>query len=49
MTSAMSELRRRVRAEQSPPRFDPCLPRAAAGPKTMLRFGDLSFQQAPIM
>ena len=32
MTSAMSELRRRVRAEQSPPRFDPCLPRAAAGP-----------------
>jgi ATP-dependent DNA ligase len=28
----MSELRRRVRAEQSPPRFDPCLPRAAAGP-----------------
>ena len=27
----MSELRRRVRAEQSPPRFDPCLPRAAAG------------------
>jgi bifunctional non-homologous end joining protein LigD len=30
--SVMRELRRRARAEQSPPRFDPCLPRLADKP-----------------
>ena len=32
MTSATSELRRRLRAEQSSPRFEPCLPRPAKQP-----------------
>jgi bifunctional non-homologous end joining protein LigD len=32
MPSGMSELRRRVRAEQSLPNFDPCLPRPALAP-----------------
>ena len=27
--SAMNELRRRLRAEESPPRFEACLPRPA--------------------
>ena len=30
--SATNELRRRLRAEQSPPRFEPCLPRPASEP-----------------
>jgi bifunctional non-homologous end joining protein LigD len=34
MPSTISELRRRVRAEQSLPRFEPCLPRLASGPPT---------------
>ena len=32
MPSATPELRRRLRAEQSLPRFDPCLPRPASEP-----------------
>jgi bifunctional non-homologous end joining protein LigD len=32
MPLAMNELRRRVRAEQSVPRFEPCLPRPASEP-----------------
>ena len=32
MPSATSDLRRRLRAEQSVPRFDPCLPRPASEP-----------------
>jgi len=32
MPSAMNERRRRVRAERSIPRFDPCLPRSADRP-----------------
>jgi bifunctional non-homologous end joining protein LigD len=34
MSSTISELRRRVRAEQSLPRFEPCLPRSASEPPT---------------
>jgi bifunctional non-homologous end joining protein LigD len=34
MPSATSELPRRVRAEQTLPRFDPCLPRPASEPPT---------------
>jgi len=32
MPSVMSELRRRIRAEQSRPKFEPCLPRSADHP-----------------